>query len=140
MATIKAFTLTAPQYSGDTGNSSAASGEYTGAGAITDEIQLMTIPAGTEIFDLTMVNAALGASSTLSVGFRYEDGTTPPGEPTPGDTAFVPATSTAAAARTNYTGFPVLFKRNAIVYVKVAGAAINGRVSVRAEYVYKGTL
>lgn len=140
MATIKAFTLSIAQYSGDTGNSSAGWGEYNGTASVGDEIQLLKVPGGTEIFDLTMVNAALGASSTLSVGFRYEDGTTPAGEPTPGDTALIAATSTAAAARTNYTGFPVLFKRNAIIYVKVAGAGISGRVNVRPEYVFKGTL
>ncbi|WP_025915804.1 hypothetical protein [Herminiimonas sp. CN] len=135
MATINAPTLQNVQYSGDDG-SAFAHGQITLAAAqIADKVRLVKLFAGTKIYCAKMINAALGASSTISLGFEYVNA-----EAGGGAAALIPATSTAAIAKTDSIVAPVTLDYDAYITATVAGAAATGQFDAVISFEHRGTL
>lgn len=133
MATLNAPTLLDTQYSGDC-PAAYAHGKITLAAAqIADKVRLVKLFAGTKITDLRMVNAALGASTTVSVGFEYADG-----QAGGGAAALLAATSTAAAASTRMAVAPVTLEYDAYITATVGGGAATGALDVCVCYEFRG--
>lgn len=135
MATINAPTLQDVQYSGDDGAAFAHGKLTLAAAAIADKVRLVKLFAGTKIYSAKMINAALGASTTVSVGFEYVDAQAG------GGAAFViAATSTAAAARTESIAAPFTLDYDAYITATVGGAAATGQLDVVVLFEHRGTL
>lgn len=134
MATINAPTLLDVVYSGDC-PFAAAHGQATLASAqIGDKVRLNKLFAGTKIYGVKLVNAALGASTTVSVGFEYVDG-----QAGGGAAALIAATSTASAAVTREGATaPVTLAYDAYVTATVGGAAATGQIDTVVTYEFKG--
>lgn len=133
MATILAPTLGDVQYSG-TAPAAFAHGTVTlAAAAIADKVRLVKLFAGTKIHDARMINAALGASTTVSVGIEYCNG-----ESAAVPAAILAATSTASAASTRMANAPVTLAYDAYVTATVGGAAATGLLDVVVAYEFKG--
>lgn len=133
MATLNASTLNDVQYSGDCPLANAQ-GSYTlAAAAIADKVRLVKLYAGTKIYNTKMVNAALGASTTVSLGFEYVDG-----QAGGGAAVLLAATSTASAASTNGATAPVTLAYDAYVTATIGGAAATGLIDAVVTYEFKG--
>jgi hypothetical protein len=138
MAQIIASTMNNNPYTGEDGNSSTDHGyKLLAAAAIADTIDLLTIPAGAKMIEVCMINAALGALSTISLGYRNKDGTA---NAAGTNVALLAATSTVAAGKTRSVFAPIVFAKDAVLYATVAGGAVTGQLDVVTEYVYQGTL
>ena len=74
MATINAPSLKDVQSSGDYGTVHSHGYVTLAAAAIADKVRLVKLFAGTKIYNIKMVNAVLGASSTVALGFEYVNG------------------------------------------------------------------
>lgn len=136
MAQIIASTMKINPYTGEEGNLSGDHGSAVlNAAQIADTIDLLPIPAGAKLRNVDLVNAALGATTTVSLGWRYKDGTAGGSA-----TALLGATSTAAAAKTTSAFAPIVFAKDAVLYATVGGAAASGQIDVVTEYVFQGTL
>ena len=133
MATINAPSLQDTQYSGEAPLAIAHGYATLAAAAIADKVRLMKLYAGTKIHDLKFVNAALGASSTVSIGWEPADGSAG-GSPT----AFLPATSTAAAGASRSAAAPVLLPVDAFITATIGGAAATGQIDVLPTFEFKG--
>ena len=116
---------------GTWGRNTKVSRDYTAAAAaIADVIYLALIPAGSRVDDLRLVNAALGASSTVKVGYENEEETD--------DDYWLAATSTSTAASTRTAAFSKTFDKDTYVIATVGGGAITGKVEVVVDYEYTG--
>lgn len=137
MSEIKSENYTNVPVSCTFGNvSSNDAGVTLAAGQIADEIQLMEVPAGTKISDVKMVNAALGASSTISIGWRYKSGTAGGGVD-----ALLAATDTSSAAVTRGDQpTTAAMAEVAVITATIAGGAVTGRLDVNVLSVQAGTL
>ncbi|MBX9850022.1 MAG: hypothetical protein K2X64_12060 [Rhodocyclaceae bacterium] len=136
MAQIIASTMKITPYTGDAGNLSGDHGSAVlNAAQIADTIDLLSIPAGAKLRNVNLINAALGALTTVSLGWRYKDGTAGGSA-----AALLAATSTAAAAKTAGTFAPIVFTKDAVLYATVGGAAASGQIDAVTEYVFQGTL
>lgn len=133
MATINAPTLQDTQYSGEAPVAFAHGKAVLAAAAVADKVRLFKLFAGSKIHDLRMVNAALGASTTVSVGFEYADG-----QAGGGAAALLAATSTAAAASTRMAVAPVELAYDAYVTATIGGAAATGQLDVDVTFEFKG--
>lgn len=133
MATINAPTLLDTQYSGDCPAAYAHGSVTLAAAAIADKVRLVKLYAGTKIYEANMINAALGASTTVSAGFEYVNG-----EAGGSATALIPATSTASAARVESSVKPVVLAYDAYIIATVGGAAATGALDVTIAYEFKG--
>lgn len=133
MATLNAPSLQDTQYSGDC-PLAPAHGYFTfSATPVADKVRLFKLFAGTKIHDVKLVNAALGASTTISLGFEYVDG-----QAGGGAAALLAATNTASAATTRAPGAPVVLEYDAFVTATVGGAAASGRIDVVAFHEFRG--
>jgi hypothetical protein len=134
-----AFSMKNNPYTGEEGNRSADHGSHTlAAAAIADTVDLLPIPAGAKLLGLHMINAALGAGATISLGFRNKDGST---NAAASATALLAATAAATAGtRTASVFVPIEFAVDAVLYATVGGAAATGRIDVITDYIYKGML
>jgi hypothetical protein len=133
MATINAPSLSYIQYSGDCPAAHAHGAVTLAAANIADKVRLVKLYAGTKIHGARMINAALGASSTVSIGFEYADG-----QAGGGAAAIIPATSTAAAANTPTVVAPFLLLYDAYVTATVGGAAVTGQLDVAISFEFRG--
>lgn len=137
MATLKANKLSKKVYSGEVGDASVFVTSYVAAAAqIADKIQWAQLPAGIEIVDISLVNDAMGASSTLNIGFEYVDSANGAAEPT----AFKAATDVSTAGKQTTAFHPRYFADDVILTSVVAGGAITGKVSLIITYRFVGTL
>jgi hypothetical protein len=85
------------------------------------------LPVGAVIFNIRMINAALGASSTISIGDAASAA------------RYLPATSTAAAAVVNMSvqtgfGYKITGTNDTQIILTTAGASITGLVVLQIEY------
>lgn len=134
MATINAPTLLDVVYSGDCPFAAAHGQATLAAAAIGDKVRLNKLFAGTKIYGVKLVNAALGASTTVSVGFEYVDG-----QSGGGAAALIAATSTASAAVTREGATaPITLAYDAYVTATVGGAAATGQIDTVVTYEFKG--
>lgn len=134
MATINAPSLQDTQYSGDCPLAPAHGYATLASASIGDKVRLVKLFAGTKIFDTKMVNAALGGSTTVSVGFEYANG-----EAGGGAAALIAATSTASAAGTRQsTVAPLTLAYDAYITATVGGATATGQLDVVVTYEFKG--
>lgn len=129
MPTFNALTLQDTQYSGDC-PAAFAHGIFTFANTpIADDVRLVRLYAGTKIHDLRMTHAALGASTTISLGFRYVNG-----EAGGGAAALLAAHNTASAGGARMVLAPVELLFDAFIIATVGGAAATGRIDVVVNY------
>lgn len=104
----------------------------TAAGEVTDFFEL---PVGAELFELGIVNDALGASTTMSYGFRYKD----PADGTADPDAFKADASATSAASLCLPIHPIVFDVPVIITGTLAGGAATGKVTITSKYRYLGT-
>jgi hypothetical protein len=133
MATINAPTLANTEYSGEAPLAPAHGSIVLAAAPIATKVRLNRLFAGSKIYNCKMVNAALGASTTVSVGWEYADGSAGGGA-----AALIPATSTAAAAKTDSAVAPTVLTGDAYITATIAGAAATGQLDVMTEFEFKG--
>ena len=110
--------------------------------AIADVVQMLNLPNGARLVDGYLTNAALGASTTVSVGYAaYKDAA--------GATvalsaaAYLGATSTSSAARTDILATIALGAGSVVnadqdglpISITVGGGAATGVVQVAIRYV-----
>lgn len=137
MAERQGLTFNTVQQNGEYGNASVALlNDLLAADAIADTIVLGKLPGGSSIFAAAMINAALAASTTISLGYRYIDSA----DGSDDLTAFHSAVSTSSAARTEFAGAPVeIADGNGVeIVATVGGAAATGALDAVLEYVYNG--
>lgn len=135
MATINAPSLQDTQYSGDC-PAAFAHGQVTlAAAAIADKVRLAKLFAGTKIYGATMINAALGVATTVSLGFEYVNA-----EAGGGAAALIPATSTASAAKTESLGAPITLAYDAYLTATVGGGVATGLFDAVISFEHRGTL
>lgn len=132
MTTLNAPTLQDVQYSGAAPLAAAHGAITLAAAQIADKVRLAQLPAGAKIDDLRMINAALGASTTVSVGYEYVDGSSADAA------AFLAATSTVAAASTGMAVKPVKLAKDAYLTATVGGGAASGALDVVVFYEPRG--
>lgn len=134
MATIVAPTLAEIQNSGQHGNQSVSHCKYTfNANPAGDKLQAIKLYAGSKITDVRVINAALGAGTTVSVGYETLDGLTS------APTAFINAQSTVAAGRILTAAAPLTLTKDSIINLTIGGGAATGQVDLVVEYDYRGT-
>lgn len=133
MATINAPSVQDVVYSGDCPLAVAHGYITLAAAAIADKVRLNKVYAGTKVYGARMVNAALGASSTISLGFEYVNG-----ESGGSVNAFIAATATSSAASTLSAAAPVVLLYDAYITATVAGGAVTGQLDTIVTYEFKG--
>jgi hypothetical protein len=110
--------------------------------AIADVIELVNLPNGARIIDGYLTNAALGASTTLSVGnaaYKNAAGTVVAASAT----AYLAATSTSSAARTDIFATQALGANSVVdanqdglpITATLAGGTASGVVQIAISYV-----
>ena len=136
MATINAKTLQDTQYSGPA-PAAHAHGKHTLAAAqIADKVRLVKLYAGTKVYSGRLINAALGASTTVSLGFESADSTALGGSI--GATSLLNAQSTASAASTTGSNAPFILDRDAYLIATIGGAAATGQIDAVVTYEHRG--
>ncbi len=133
MSVINAPTLQTTVYSGDCPLAVAHGSATLAAAQVGDKVRLNKLYAGTKVYAAKLINAALGAGSTLKLGFEYANG-----EAGGNDAAFLAATATNAAARTESAAAPVTLAYDAYVIATVGGAAATGQVDSVLTFEFKG--
>lgn len=133
MATLIAPSVMAPSYSGEAPLAVAHGQMVLSAAGIGDRIRLKKVYAGTKVYEAKLVNEALGADSTVSLGFEYADG-----QGGGSDTAFLPATSTVAAAATRSDAAPIFLERDAYIVAVVGGGVATGQIDSVLTFEFKG--
>ena len=110
--------------------------------AIADVVELVNLPNGARIIDGYLTNAALGASTTLSVGnaaYKNAAGTVVAASAT----AYLAATSTSSAARTDIFATQALGANSVVdanqdglpITATLAGGTASGVVQIAIRYV-----
>lgn len=134
MATINAPSLLDTVYSGDCPLANAHGYITLASAAIADKVRLNKVYAGTKIYDIKLVNAALGASTTVSLGYEYVNG-----EAGGSATALLAATSTSSAAATRQGAIaPITLAYDAYITATIGGGTATGQVDVVTTYEFKG--
>ena len=135
MATILAPSVHDTPYSGDS-PAAFSHGKVTLESAqIGDKVRLATLFAGSVVYDAKIVTAALGASTTIKLGFEYANG-----EAGGNDAAFLPASPTASAGVHRSASAPVKLAHDAYVIATVGGAAATGLLESVVSFEHRGTM
>lgn len=117
------------------GDASSSTYSFTfAAAAISSRVELQELPAGTELQEITIINDALGAGVTLSIGELYRsaaDGTT-------SATSLKAATAAASAGRIDANFHPRILTAPMQPTITVGGAAATGAISAIVKYRYIG--
>ncbi len=135
MATINAATLYDVQYSGDDGAVHAHGQMTLAAAQVGDKVRLVKLFAGTKLFGAKMINAALGAGSTVSLGYELVDGTAGGGA-----AALLAATSTVTAGKTESGMAPLLVLTDFYITATVGGGPVTGQLDAVILFEHRGTL
>lgn len=136
MTTLVSNQFLKPVYSGDDAYAIAHGSFVLASAQPGDKVRLRQLYAGTFVADAKLINAALGAGSTVSLGFEYTDGS----DAATDDAALIPATSTAAAACTRAAGAPVLLTKDAYLVAVIGGAAATGQIDAVVGFEFRGSL
>lgn len=133
MAVINATSMPDIMYTGDCPMAVAHGYHTLAAAQINDVVRLVKLSAGTKVVDAKLINAALGASTTVSLGYEYVNG-----EAAADRTAFLGDTSTAAAAVTRSAAAPVTLQYDAYLTATVKGGAATGKIDAVLTYEFRG--
>jgi len=133
MSVINAPTLQETVYSGDCPLAVAHGSANLAAAQVGDKVRLNKLFAGTKVYAAKLINAALGANTTVKLGFEYANG-----EAGGNDAAFLAATATNAAGRTDAAVAPVTLAYDAYVIATVGGAAATGQIDSVLTFEFKG--
>lgn len=134
MSTLNAPSLQDTVYSGDCPLANAHGYVTLAAAQIADKVRLTKLFAGTKIFSAKMINAALGAATTVSLGFEYVDGSSGGGAAT-----LIAATATSSAAVTREGAIaPITLTGDAYITATIGGAAATGQLDSVIQYEFKG--
>ena len=137
MAEITGDSYNTSQQAGEYGNACTAIFTKTlAAGQIGDIVKYGVIPGSAKITCVTLINAALGASSTQSLGVRYVKAS----EGSTAATQFFTTQATSSAGRNESAAgvYTVATGRGVEIIGTLAGAAATGLVTVLVDYVYVG--
>src|SRR5690554_3752450 len=88
-------------------------------------VDLIELPPGARVIDVKLVNAALGATTTVKVGYRFPDGVG-----TAADDGFIASGSSVSAGSRSSAIAPKQFSARTIVTATTGGAATTGRLDV----------
>lgn len=136
MSTFLANTLQRPAYSGDDAYA-VAHGQYVFAAAqIGDKVRLKQLYAGTFVTDVKLINAALGAGVTVSLGFENVDSS----DGTADDAGLIPATAANAAGCTRSNAAPILLAKDCYLVAVIGGAAATGQIDAVVGYEFRGNI
>jgi hypothetical protein len=122
---------------GEYGNLCGEESSYVAAAlGIGQVINFVKLPVGAVLIDVTLINDALGASSTIALGEVFDstaDGTN-------SANSILVATSTASAARTESKIHPITYDLGPVtIQGVVGGGPITGKVTCTVRYRYNGT-
>ena len=155
MATLTADNFLQLPHNGVYGNKSQIVGSYANLGspaiAAGDLLDLVKIPGGAQVTDVSLISTQFTGTSTYAVGIRYADGTSTGG--TTGTNVMIKTTATALATLTDhgltatYAQTVLKFKPftndvDTILYLtKVSGPAesTNDDITAIVGYVATGT-
>ena len=133
MATIIAPSLQDIVYSGEC-PAAHAHGKITLAAAqIADNVRLLKVYAGTKIYSSSIINAALGANTTLSLGYEFVNG-----EAAAAPAGLIAASATNTAGKINSTIAPITLPYDAYITATIGGAAATGQLDVTLSYEFRG--
>jgi hypothetical protein len=127
----------AQAYAGAFGNNSVAIFSYTLAAAqVNDVVYLGKLPKYAQVHSVKLINAALGASTTVDVGYLTAE---VDGVLTADDNYWLSAIDTSSAATTASiaSAVPKTFNEEIFVTATVEGAAATGAIYVVVEYLYE---
>lgn len=133
MATINAPSINDIVYSGECPLASAHGYINLAGVAIADKVRLNKVYAGTKVIDVKLVRAALGANTTVSLGFEYVNA-----EVGGGAAVLMAATATAAAGAARSDAAPVLLAYDAYITATIGGGVATGQLDVVTTYEFKG--
>ena len=123
-------------YTGAFGSLSAAVYTYTFAAAqVGDVVLLGQIPENARVVGLILTNAALGGSTTLTLGYRkVNSGDTLAAEAA----AFATDSDTSAGASVAYYFSPIKNTVKTYLTATVGGAAATGAITAVLLYIFEG--
>lgn len=137
MATVNASAMGRAPMNGEYGNLCARASSITlAAQAAGDVIRFTDLPAGSEVLNVEVVNDAMGASTTLALGYEYidvNDGAAAPA-------AFKAATSTSTAGKVTTSFHPIQLERPFRLIGTIGGAAMTGKLTAIVTYIFKGAM
>lgn len=133
MATINATTLMDTIYSGECPAAFAHGQATLAAAQVGDKVRLNKVYAGTKVFAAKLINAALGAGTTVKLGFEYCNG-----ESGSNDAAFLGATNTAAAGMNQSAAAPITLAYDAYIIATIGGAAATGQIDSVLSFEFRG--
>lgn len=132
MGTLNAPTLQDVQYSGVCPLAPAHGKMTLAAAQVGDKVRLNLLYAGCKVHLARLINDALGASTTVSLGYEFADGSG--GDPN----AFFNAQATNAAGSNLSAAKPVWIGKDAYVVATIGGAAASGDIHSQLFYEFKG--
>ncbi len=134
MAIKKGPSFRSTLVSGTFGNLCKAEGKAVFSGdAAGTEIHVLRLEPGTKLYGCKAVHDALGAGTTLKVGYRYVD----EADGAAVDDAFGSAASTGVAT-ISMDDTPITLEKPAIITLTNTGGTATGNVTVIPEYEYLG--
>ncbi|AOY90559.1 hypothetical protein BKK79_00980 [Cupriavidus sp. USMAA2-4] len=132
MTTIIASTLQDVLFSGEDPLAPAHGRHLLAAAQVGDKVRLNKIYAGAKVHHARLVNGALGASTTVSLGYEYADGSG--GDPV----AFFNAQATNAAGANTSVAAPVVIPKDAYIVATIGGGAASGQIDSVLLYEPRG--
>lgn len=136
MPTLVGNGVNETQYSGTAPLAPAhATFTFPAGAAAGDKVRLLVLPGNTKVLDVRLINAALGAGTTLSLGYDFTDTTLAGGNSA---NAILAATPTAAAANTRMANAPVTVPSEFYLTATLAGGAASGKIDVVVFYRFLG--
>lgn len=133
MATILAPTVSDTPYSG-TCPAAFSHGKVALASAqIGDKVRIARLFAGSKVYDAKVIAGALGASTTVKLGFEYVDG-----KAGGNDAAFLPDTATASAGTHRSSAPPITMAHDAYVIATIGGGVATGNLETVISFEHRG--
>lgn len=136
MTTINAKTLQDTQYSGPAPAAHAHGKHTLVAAQIGDKVRLVKLFAGAKVYRGRLINAALGASTTVSLGFESADGVALGSGVN--STSLLNAQATNAAGANEGANAPFVLDRDAYLIATIGGAAATGQIDAVITYEHRG--
>lgn len=132
MATINAPSMQDTVYSGDCPLAPAHGYVNLAAAQVGDKVRLNKVYAGTKIMSGHYVNAALGANTTVALGYEFVNG-----ELAAQPNALIPAAATNAAGVARSAVAPIVLPYDAYIIATIGGAAASGQLDTVITYEFK---